>query len=172
MQDNQISWQEELRSIRLPRWSELPDIPLYMDQLVTLVSRYVQPFQVGDTNDKALTPNMVNNYVKKNYILAPEKKRYDQRHLARLIIILILKQSFDLPTIHLGIQSQIEQGDYKQAYDQFCKQLEDSIALLIPEQKQQTIEINFSNNQYRAVQMATLSLAAKFVAAKALRENL
>ena len=35
-----LSWIEELRQYRLPRWEELPDIELYMDQVITLIERY------------------------------------------------------------------------------------------------------------------------------------
>lgn len=167
MTDNtQTNWQQELIEIRLPRWNELPDIELYMEQLIQLVERYTAPFKVSETEKKLITSSMVHNYVKKEYILPPEKKKYDQRHLARLIIITILKQSFDLPMIQKGIKSQMNQGDYKLAYDHFCQQLEDSIAALSQNIKKNQIVIDISSKQYSAVQMATIALAAKLVTEK------
>ncbi|MBP3341907.1 MAG: DUF1836 domain-containing protein, partial [Peptococcaceae bacterium] len=36
-------WMDEMQSYRLPRWEELPDIELYMDQVITLIERYLFP---------------------------------------------------------------------------------------------------------------------------------
>ena len=41
-------------------WGSLPDIPLYMDQVVGYLSRQTAAFGEGD----GLTPAMINNYLK------------------------------------------------------------------------------------------------------------
>ncbi|MEG0470081.1 MAG: DUF1836 domain-containing protein, partial [Longicatena sp.] len=33
--------------IQLPHWDQLPDMELYMDQVVTLLNDYLKPFQKG-----------------------------------------------------------------------------------------------------------------------------
>ena len=48
----------------LPRWAELPDLPLYMDQVLGLMERYLGAYPGFD--GKGLTASMVNNYVKQN----------------------------------------------------------------------------------------------------------
>ena len=159
---------QEILAIKLPRWEELPEIELYMEQVIQLVDRATLPFKVNDSKNKLITSSMVHNYVKHDYVLAPIKKKYDRRHLARLIIITILKQSFELPTIHQGILNQINQGDYRLAYNQFCQQLEDSIHTLVSIVNDGNIVINRCDDKYLTVQMATITLASKLITEKTL----
>ncbi|MGX6961276.1 DUF1836 domain-containing protein [Vagococcus xieshaowenii] len=160
---------QEILEIKLPRWNELPEIDLYMEQVIQLVDRATSPFKVNDSKNKLITSSMVHNYVKHDYILSPVKKKYDRRHLARLIIITILKQSFELPTIHQGILKQIDQGDYRLAYDHFCEQLEDTIRTLVISLNDGNITINRTDDKYLTVQMATITLASKLITEKTLK---
>lgn len=166
--DEEVDWQHSLREIHLPRWQELPDIDIYMDQLVTLVERYTSPFKVSQREEPLLTPAMVNNYVKHKMIPSPVKKKYDQRHLGRLIIITILKQAFDLPTVQKGIDWQTASGNYEDAYNQFCHQLEETIHLFLNEPPGKSFELAVVDIHYRPIQMATIALAAKLVAGNTL----
>ncbi|MBP1043034.1 DUF1836 domain-containing protein [Vagococcus sp. BWB3-3] len=169
MDNTQNNWQDSLRKIHLPRWQELPDIDIYMDQLVTLVVRYTSPFKVDQQADPLLTPAMVNNYVKQKLIPPPEKKKYNQRHLARLVIITILKQAFDLPIVQLGINWQTESGDYQKAYDQFCTQMEDTIQLFLVDDQTEKFELNVVDINFLPIQMATIALTSKLVAENTLQ---
>ena len=36
-------WQESLREVHLPRWEELPNLGLYMDQVITILEHYLEP---------------------------------------------------------------------------------------------------------------------------------
>ena len=98
-------WQANLSKIQLPHWDELPDLDLYVDQVVALV------------NDRALglgiapiTKSMINNYV---------KKKYSRYQLAAVIMVAMLKGSFSIPSIHEGIK-QVTINNYpQQAYDRF-----------------------------------------------------
>ena len=50
---------EEIVNIDLPQWKLLPDIGLYMDQVITLMDRTFSPaLPKGE-----MTKSMVNNYV-------------------------------------------------------------------------------------------------------------
>lgn len=75
---------------RLPRWEELPDFELYMDQVLALISRYLGETQ--ERGEKLLTASMVNNYVKLAVMPAPVKKKYSRTHIAHLLVICALKQ--------------------------------------------------------------------------------
>ncbi len=55
-------WCQALENYHLPRWDELPDIELYMDQVVTLIEKHVRFLSINE--DKLLTSAMINNYVK------------------------------------------------------------------------------------------------------------
>ena len=113
-----------LKSRKLPRWAELPDLDLYMDQVLSLTGRYLSP--LPGFAGKGLTASMVNNYVKQGVLPAPVKKKYSRSHLARLLMICVLKQVLPIPSIQkvlaLSLSSQTEEG----FYDRFCSQFEES----------------------------------------------
>ena len=41
-------WGEDMLTFHLPRWHELPSIDLYMDQLISLIERYLAPLSIPD----------------------------------------------------------------------------------------------------------------------------
>ena len=95
------AWIKEVEQYHLPLWEELPDIELYMDQVITLIERYLAPL-VGQTDNKVITSAMINNYVKLNIMPKPNKKRYERLHMAYLIVITILKQVLLIPEIKMA----------------------------------------------------------------------
>ncbi len=107
----------ELFPVRtLPAWSDLPDLELYMDQVLSLVVRYL------GTDGKALTASMVNNYVKMGAVPPPTKKRYTRAHLSRLIIICVLKSVLPLVDIQALIERGIKDSSDEQFYSAFREQ--------------------------------------------------
>ena len=83
--------------LRMPRWNDLPEIELYMDQVITVTDKYLGAFSVS--GDPLLTPSMINNYVKNGVIPPPNKKKYSREHLAKLIVICILKPVMEISAI-------------------------------------------------------------------------
>ena len=61
----------------LPRYAELPQVGLYLDQAVQYVNGCFRAFPGVE-----LTPSMVSNYVKKGIISHPVKKKYTREQLA------------------------------------------------------------------------------------------
>ena len=80
--DRLCYWREFMQSFHLPTWEELPDLELYMDQVVSLVIRYVNLQPHSALKDSILTASAVNNYVRLKLIPPPVKKRYSRIHLA------------------------------------------------------------------------------------------
>ena len=76
---------EALAGERLPLWEDIPDLELYMDQVVSIVTDGLLPFNITES-DIVLTPSMVNNYVKKKVMpatsknISPPKPRFTARH--------------------------------------------------------------------------------------------
>ena len=66
--------EERLINFRCPRWNELPDVELYMDQLVGYAERHLEPLNVGQEG-RLITSSMINNYVKMKLVPAPIKKK-------------------------------------------------------------------------------------------------
>ncbi len=88
---------DTMKDFKLPHWEDLPDIDLYMDQVISLMEKYLT--YVAGESSKTLTSSMINNYVKLGIIPAPTKKRYSREHLAYLLIICSLKQIMPIPKI-------------------------------------------------------------------------
>ena len=127
-------WMNQVRAYHLPRWDELPDIELYMDQVITLIERYLTPL-MGETNDKIITSAMINNYVKLNIMPKPTKKRYERIHLAHLIAITILKQILLIPNVKEGIFLQSKICSIPEAYDIFCEEQERALRTMADKYK-------------------------------------
>lgn len=110
---------DHLCAARLPRWHELPDLDIYMDQVISLIGRYFREFP--GFGEKGLTSSMVNNYVKLGIIPAPEKKKYNRVHLAYLVIICILKTVMPIPMIRDLVSTMvIDHSSYETLYNRFC----------------------------------------------------
>ncbi|MDO4766465.1 MAG: DUF1836 domain-containing protein [Eubacteriales bacterium] len=96
--------------MRLIHWQEMPAFEIYSDQLITIVNRELSFMNIEVTN------SMVNNYVKHKVMPLPIKKKYNQIHIAYLIMISLLKSAFSMEEIkHFFQTCPVEQG-----YDRFC----------------------------------------------------
>lgn len=100
-----------------PKWSELPSIDLYLDQVLLYVNQ-LDSSSIVD-NEKGLTAAMINNYVKNGHLDKPIKKKYSRRQLARLIVITCLKNVFAIQEISKTISSLTKDGDSETMYDNF-----------------------------------------------------
>ncbi|MBS1327819.1 MAG: DUF1836 domain-containing protein [Oscillospiraceae bacterium] len=78
-------------------WERLPELDLYMDQVITLMGKQLELFQVGE--ERLLTSSMINNYVKGGVLPRPSQKKYSRDHLAMLTMICMLKSVLSLPEI-------------------------------------------------------------------------
>lgn len=110
---------------KLPYWDELPEIDLYMDQVVALMGRYMS-FHKTDENTKIITNSMINNYVKLGIMPAPIKKRYSREHIAYLIIICCLKQALPISDIKDLIESRVKRTSIEETLN-FFSDLYDSV---------------------------------------------
>ena len=90
--------QEMIMKIHIPRWNELPEIDLYLDQVVNYLEKYLDQYNVI-REEKIITKTMINNYVKLGIMPAPEKKKYSREHIAYLIVICVLKQVYSISDI-------------------------------------------------------------------------
>lgn len=108
-----------LKDYHLPTWDELPTIPLYMDQVVLLLNRYLSLFSAVANDDKAVTSTMINNYVKMKLIPAPVKKKYSRTHMAYLLIVCILKQTLSISVISQMLPPDLSEEEIKNTYRSF-----------------------------------------------------
>ncbi|MBR2784043.1 MAG: DUF1836 domain-containing protein [Firmicutes bacterium] len=107
---------------RLPRYRELTDVGLYLEQVVRLLNTYLAPLGEGE-----LTASMVSNYVKQGLLPRPEKKLYYAGHLARLLFIGAAKNAAALEDIRLLLELQEQKCELSAAYDSFCQSFEEAL---------------------------------------------
>ena len=81
---------ERMASYEPAPWSLIPDLGLYMDQVVTYIEQQFKPLY-GAKASSLITPSMVNNYVKSRLLDRPLGKKYYREHLALLMMIVTLK---------------------------------------------------------------------------------
>lgn len=111
---------ETLTKYQFPKWDDLPNFDLYIDQVVYYIDQQLRPLYFND--EKIITSSIVNNYVKNSIVKAPEKKRYSRKHVAYLIIVCLLKKSFTLSEItkFIDIQISMKQADLMASYNSFA----------------------------------------------------
>ena len=113
-----------------PKWEEIPDIDLYLDQVLLYVNKVCAPF-ISET-DKGLTASMVNNYVKHGYLPKPDKKKYKRQQVARLIAITTLKTVFSIQEIAATLNLLQSQADSADLYNSFVDFLHEEKKPLAP----------------------------------------
>ena len=67
---------EDISGFRLPRYEQIPDVGLYLEQTVRYVNSFLAP--LGEVE---LTASMASNYVKHKLLPAPRKKLYSATDL-------------------------------------------------------------------------------------------
>ena len=110
---------DSLCDFRLPRYEELPDVGLYLEQTAKYISEFLSPLEEG-----SLTPSMVSNYVKKGLIRNPVKKQYGREQIAYLFFIALTKNVLSLDGLINFIALQKRTYSLQKAYDYFCEQFE------------------------------------------------
>ena len=116
------SWKKLLNDYCFPTWDDLPSFDLYMDQVIALMNDYLSVFvPSGSTQASAMTPPMINNYVKLKVMPAPRKKKYSKIHLAYLIMISSLKQALNIPSIQKIIPLLDNENDIRLMYEAFSE---------------------------------------------------
>lgn len=109
----------ELAEFRLPRYKEITDVGLYLEQTVKLVNAALAPL-----SEPVLTTSMVSNYVKKKLVANPVKKQYYVDHIVTVFIIAVLKIAVALEDIRPALEELEAGGDLRRAYDGFCEEFE------------------------------------------------
>ena len=109
----------DISTFRMPRWREIPDVGLYLDQTIKYINRHLAPLGCME-----ITSSMVSNYVKKGYIASPVRKQYGREQIAHLIYITVVKSVLPMEDIRLMLSIQKRTYDSAVAYDYFCTELE------------------------------------------------
>ena len=93
---------------KFPRWDELPEMDLYMDQVITYLYEHLKQTYYND--EKFITNAMINNYVKTEMVPRPLKKHYTRYHIA-----------------YFMMQTSMKHSDVVRAYNLFMDRFEESL---------------------------------------------
>lgn len=118
MQQKQLAFAERIRSFAPTPYAALPDLGLYMDQVITYVQR--QCAGLYPEGERVLTPATINNYVKCQLVTRPVDKKYGRDQLAQLLMLCTLKQAATIEEMHTLLR--VPEGSTVEAmYAAFCQ---------------------------------------------------
>ena len=83
-----------LFKFHIPRYQEIPDIGLYLEQTTKYINGFLLPLGCLE-----ITSSMISNYVKKGYIKSPVKKQYNAEQIASLFFITLVKKVLSMENI-------------------------------------------------------------------------
>ena len=119
-----VELKQQLMQARPNGWDDLPDIPLYMDQVVSYLSRQMAGFWEGD----GLTSAMINNYIKDGLLERANGKKYGQEHLAYLTAICALKQVMSVREMKVLTTVGREMRAPEKQFEYFCRSYANMVA--------------------------------------------
>lgn len=111
-----------IRGFRLPRYRQIPDVGLFLEQTTKYINQHLEPLGFGK-----LTGSMIRNYVKQGLVSNPVNKQYSANQIAHLTAIAVLKQV--TPLEHISSLFTFQRDVYADeiAYDYFCDELENTL---------------------------------------------
>ena len=116
--------EESIKAFRMPRFKELPDVGLYLDQTTKYINNFLAPLGLE------ITGSMISNYVKKGLLTNPTKKQYSAQQIAYLFFIAIAKNALSMENIKKLLDIQKEHYQPSVAYDYFCTEFENMLCYI------------------------------------------
>jgi len=138
-QETKMQIAQSIKDFRLPRYQEIPNVGLYLEQATKYVCEYLAPL-----GEYSLTPSMISNYVKKGLIANPVKKQYGREQIAYLFFIAVAKSVLSLDALTGFIQLQQRTYTLPKAYDYFCDEFENLLQFTF--ELKDTIEMSGQDN--------------------------
>ncbi len=114
-----------IENFHLPRYKEIPNVGLYLEQTVKYINESLEPLGYS------ITSSMLSNYVKQGYISRPLKKQYYADQIAYLIFISLAKQVLAMDNIAKLFKLQQQTYTTETAYSYFCEEMESTLNAFI-----------------------------------------
>lgn len=126
-------WLNELNNFSFKDYENLPDLELYMEQVINYLERELDIFKTS-TLDKQITSSMINNYVKGEVLNSPIKKKYNKNHIAAIEQICTLKQVLSIAEVKEILDSSYNNEVEKaQIFNAFNKLNNEKISIAVEE---------------------------------------
>lgn len=110
-------YKEKLMELRPESWEQIPDIDLYMDQVISYMGR--QHIGLAEDGDENLTAAMINNYVKNGLLPRAKGKRYNREHIGYLTAICLLKQVLSVNETGILLEKEMAHQDIESFYKNY-----------------------------------------------------
>lgn len=151
---------KRLETQRPAQWDALPDLSLYMDQVIGYMPRQLIQYGEGE----GLTSAMVNNYIKDGLLPRAEGKRYGRVHLAYLTAICALKQVLSVRDAGL-LAAHGKEEEPQEVYERFRTELDRALMATAQRLEGQTEQEDLS---VLALELALRSYADKLACQRVL----
>jgi len=106
---------EKITDFHLPRYREIPNVGLYLEQSAKYINMCLSPLGYPE-----LTTSMISNYVKQKIISGPYKKQYGAEHIACLIVLVIMKSVLSIEDIRIILDEKRRIYNIEDGYNILC----------------------------------------------------
>ncbi|MCQ2500159.1 MAG: DUF1836 domain-containing protein [Lachnospiraceae bacterium] len=106
----------DILDFSLPAYSEIPDVGLYLKQVVKYINE-----ALGQYLDLSVTDTMISNYVKMRLVPNAIKKLYYRDQIASFLFIVLAKPVISLDHIQFLLKVKEERYQAKEAYELFSE---------------------------------------------------
>ncbi|WP_339228714.1 DUF1836 domain-containing protein [Oceanobacillus sp. FSL K6-2867] len=96
-------WMETLHLDNQLSLEDIPDLDLYMDQVIQLFEKKFAD-QKRNENEKILTKTMINNYAKGKLFFPIKNKKYSKEHLMLISMIYQMKGALSINDVKLTLE--------------------------------------------------------------------
>lgn len=114
-------WETYLNNYRLPAWEQIPDLGLYMEQVVAFLRQCLDYLPPELKDEEFITAAAINNYVRTKIMPEPIKKRYYRIHLAYLLVICTLKQGLSIALIRRLLPLGLSEQELREFYARYAE---------------------------------------------------
>ena len=120
-----------LRQFSLPEYREIPDVGLYLDQVVKYINSVLK-----DYPQMNVTKTMLSNYVKMKLVPPAVKKTYSRDHICMLFMIVLCKRALSIEQAGKTLACFSEEMLPQEYYIRFRDALGERIREVCGEEKQ------------------------------------
>ena len=113
-------WETYLNNYRLPAWEQIPNLGLYMEQVIVLLRQYLDYLPPELKEEEYITSAAINNYVRTKIMPEPVKKRYYRVHIAYLLVICTLKQGLSIGLIRSLLPVGLTEEELRDFYTSYA----------------------------------------------------
>ncbi|MFI3115033.1 MAG: DUF1836 domain-containing protein [Clostridia bacterium] len=163
-----LEFKQQVLNIKLPRYNELPNIGLYIDQVITYLEKTIG---ILYTQDECITASMVANYVNQGLMTPTNKKKYTNDHIAFLILIFIFKQIYSINEIKAIIKVHEDIGfPVEKSYNYLASELENVLKSTFSKQGVPQDSIKIHSELRFFIRSSVIAYANKFYTLQLLKK--